>query len=125
MPASVGVKVVGISSAIIELIDKSQCKCTQNFSGECRKKIGPRYLIRYTVAQNIGNRINNQNDNGCNNKVAEFQALKSSTLKVQALQLIIQLWHRSVVNLLSQVLLAFAWHLCRLHLSDLLFSSQE
>lgn len=90
MSAAVRVKVIGITSAIIKLINKPQGKCAQNFSGECRKKIRPRYLIGYTAAQYIGNNINNQNDDGCNNEIAEFQALKSSTLKVQPLQLIIQ-----------------------------------
>lgn len=82
MATSVGVKIIGIASAIIELVDKPQRKCAKNFSSECREKIGPRYLIRYTIAQNIGNCINNQNDDGCNNKVAEFQALK----KIQRLK---------------------------------------
>jgi hypothetical protein len=76
MPASVGVKVIGIATTIIKLVDKPQGKSAKYFNGECRKKIGPRYLIRYTVAQNIGNCIHDQNNNGCNNKVAEFQALK-------------------------------------------------
>ena len=91
MPASVGVKVIGIASAIIKLINKPQRQCTENFSSKCREEIGSRCLIGYTAAQYIGTCINNQNDDWCNNKVAEFQAVKSSTLKVQALQLIIQL----------------------------------
>ena len=76
MPASVRVKVIGVASSIIKLVNKPQGKCAQNFSGECRKKIRPRYLIGYTVAQYIGTGINNQNDDGCNNEVAEFQAAK-------------------------------------------------
>lgn len=76
MPTSIGVKVIGIASVIIELVDKTQGECTENFSSECREKIRPRYLICYTVAQDIGNCINNQNNDGCNNEVAEFQAAK-------------------------------------------------
>lgn len=76
MPASVRVKVISVATSVIKLINKPQGKCTENFRGEGRKKIGTCYVIGYTAAQYIGTCINNQNDDGCNNKVAEFQALK-------------------------------------------------
>lgn len=76
MPASIRMKVIGIASTIIKLVNKPERECTENFSRECRKKIWSRNVVRYTAAQYIGNCINNQNDDGCNNKIAEFQALK-------------------------------------------------
>jgi hypothetical protein len=68
-------KIIGVASAIIKLVYKAERKSTQNFRSQCRKKIGPRYRIRYTAAKYIRNGINKKDNNRCNNKVAEFQVL--------------------------------------------------
>lgn len=60
MPASMRVKIIGIATTIVKLIEKAQCQSTKNFQCQRRNIIRPYGIVRYPGAKDECHHVNEE-----------------------------------------------------------------
>ncbi len=70
MTATMGMEVEGVSSAIIKLINETDCQCANDTKGQCRKKEFTVNRVGNPWPDNECQEVNEDDDNGRYNEIA-------------------------------------------------------
>src|SRR5688572_9442090 len=74
MPTTVRMKIESISPVVIKLIDESQRQRSNDPHTQCRQKVFSVSLIRNPWPHDVSSRINQHEQDRCNNQIARLHA---------------------------------------------------